>query len=81
MTRTPQSLSLTALAAIFATCAAIGAAAVIGASCATPEPPKLEAPRALLIGIGCGPDKRVMLAREEDELPVCDQIEAHYTPQ
>lgn len=35
----------------------------------------------VLVGIGCGPGRVVMVAREEDEFPVqCEAIEAHYLP-
>jgi hypothetical protein len=35
----------------------------------------------LLVGVGCGPDRVIMVAAEEDEFPVrCESIEAHYLP-
>lgn len=80
----PNRRALVALAGVAAVSAALGAALVVGASYARPAPAVAARPadaRTLLIGIGCGPEKRVMTAREEDELPACDRIESHWTPQ
>jgi hypothetical protein len=35
----------------------------------------------VLVGVGCGPDRVIMVAGEEDEFPErCEAIEAHYLP-
>lgn len=35
----------------------------------------------ILVGTGCGPQRVIMVAGEEDEFPVsCQHIEAHYLP-
>lgn len=44
-----------------------------------PEPPRPTERRFVLVGQGCGPDKEIMVFREEDEFPwQCETIDAHW---